>query len=75
MTTSVKLPRPNGPPPDQRSALEHFRDRLRSGVLGEDPARHSTWRLDRLWLAACKEANDLEMQAVHDHNARRSANR
>jgi hypothetical protein len=31
--------------------------------LGEDPARHATWRFDALWKAACSEASALEAWA------------
>lgn len=41
-------------------ACRLFRERVASGVLGEDPRRPSTWRRDGLHHAACLERAGLE---------------
>src|ERR1700682_1092166 len=46
-------------------ALERWRKALRAGGRG-DPNRSSTWVLDNLWRAACKEAAALDLEAAGD---------
>jgi|LakMenEpi03Aug12_release.lakeMendotaPanAssembly.Ray.scaffolds.fasta_scaffold160763_3 hypothetical protein len=45
-------------------ALTQWHRELRAHLAGQDAERHSTWRFDHLWRAACYEA--LARDAVRD---------
>jgi hypothetical protein len=60
------------PPLARLGALELWRDELRRGVGGQRIDAPSTWRMDALWRAACREAAALEDAAMGlDESARR----
>jgi hypothetical protein len=54
---------PNSRPlrfPYQPGDLRRWRQRLMSGILGEDPTQPGTWKLDALWSAAAAEKAVLD---------------
>ena len=44
-------------------AYQRWVKRLRSGLLNEIPEKSSTWVLDDLWRAACRELTETEYRA------------